>query len=272
MELKNDERRRAGRLSCKIPVRIRASGRTLHARTEDLSRVGALLHIPLSELGLPATASLSHVAHETTAILGDLASLELHYEVLGTLVRRMARPVRIGRREPGQEFVEVGCALRRSLTDAEVEFLGLPLPPLLSDIPDPDADADLPVSEPFVGERPVRDAPLSVVVCASENAEATPFAAAAELVDRHGARACVPHVSDLPLLPDRPGVSGLLSAIAQAYGSDPWVVLLREGQPVWSGGARFQSVELGPKTGRVDLQLAFSRSLTAPERSRLRLG
>ena len=270
MELQNDERRRAGRLSCKIPVRVRASGRILHARTDDLSRVGALLHIPLSELGLPVDASLSHVAHETTSVLGDLLSLELHYEILGTLVRRMARPVRIGRGAPSQNYVEVGCALRRSLTDAEVEFLGLPLPPLLSDLPDPEARSTGADTE-FVEERPAAESALAVIICAINNQEAPPFAASAELVDAGGARAVVPHVSSLPLLPDRPGVSGLLTSIAQAYGSDPWVVLMRGGQPVWSGNAHIQSVELGPKTGRVELQLAFSRSLTAPERSRLRL-
>jgi hypothetical protein len=268
MELQNDERRRAGRLACKIPVRVRASGRTLHAHTEDLSRVGARLLIPLSELGLPANSSLTRVAHETTAILGDLASLEFHYEILGTLVRRMARPVRIGRGASGQTHVEVGCALRRSLTDAEVEFLGLPLPPLLSDLPDLEYEG----RDEGDGEmRPALHSPLAVVVCATDNAEATPFAATAELSDRHGAIAYLSHVSDLPLLPDRPGVSGLLTAITQAYGNDPWVVLMREGQPVWSGAARIESVELGPKTGRVELQLAFSRALTAPERSRLRI-
>ena len=240
--------------------------------------MGNLLHIYLSiqTLQLPSLDHLqsflkqlilSHLFDALSLHLGDLASLELHYEILGTLVRRMARPVRIGRGEPGQTYVEVGCALRRHLTDAEVEFLGLPLPPLRADVP----GDDMPAGEAGDPERPVVDSALSVVVCASENVEATPFAAAAEVVDRHGARAFVPHVSDLPLLPERPGVSGLLTAIAQAYGSDPWVVLMREGQPVWSGAARFQSVELGPKSGRVDLQIAFSRALTAPERSRLHL-
>ena len=60
-------------------------------------------------------------------------------------------------------------------------------------------------------------------------------------------------------------------ADAKLFNNATLVVLMRDGQPVWAGHAHIQSVELGPKTGRVDLQLAFSRNLTAPERSRLRL-
>lgn len=267
METNHRDRRRAGRLACKIPVRVRASGRTLIAQTEDLSRVGALLRIPLAELGLPINAPLSRVADETTSALGDLAALELHYEILGALVQRMARPVRIGRGGEGQGFVEVGCAFRRCLEDAEVEFLGLPLPPLAMEGSDGESEE---AGEP---ERPAIESPLSVVVCAAPGGDpVTPFAAHAELMDEYGAHAVVSHVSELPILPDRPGVSGLLNTLANTYGSDPWVVLLRQGHPVWSGTARLQSVELGPTSGRVDLHLEFSRALTAPERSRMQVG
>jgi len=270
METNNRDRRRAGRLACKIPVRVRASGRTLIAQTDDLSRVGALLRIPLAELGLPVNAPLSRVADETTSALGDLAALELHYEILGALVQRMARPVRIGRGGEGQGFVEVGCAFRRVLEDAEVEFLGLPLPPLGEDSQDGDFQDEAEGSEP---QRPAVESPLSIVVCAAPGGELVPpFAAQAELMDAYGAHATVSHVSHIPILPDRPGVSGLLNTLANTYGSDPWVVLMRQGHPVWSGTARLQSVELGPRSGRVDLHLQFSRALTVPEQSRLKVG
>ena len=272
MEAKNQERRRAERLSCRIPVRIRANGRTLHARTENLSRTGALLHIPLAELGLPPNASITRVANETSSVLGDLTLLELHYEVLGALVRRMARPMRIGRGNQGQAFVEVGLAFRRALKGAEVEFLGLALPPLAKGVSADDLEKGL--ASPATSarsDRPALESPFALVVCATSNEEAMPFAASARSVDRYGAHAILEHVSELPVLPERPGVSGLLTALARTYGSDPWVVLLRQGQPVWSGMARLQAVELAPFSGRVDLQLAFSRTLTVPERSRMQL-
>jgi len=273
MEPISEERRRAERLACRIPVRVRASGRILHARTEDLSRVGALLHIPLAEIGLPPSVSLDVIGRETTSILGEMATLELHYEILGNLVKRAGRPVRIGRCEAGQAFVEIGCAFGRSLTDNEVEFLGIALPPVKSEVAPDDAGALVPVpTSARHRSKPAVDSPLSVVVCAPANGEAIPFAAAAEVVDRYGAHATLDHISALPILPERPGVSGLLTALANTYGNDPWVVLMREGQPVWSGGARLQAVELGPDTGRVDLQLGFSRSLTVPERTRLKVG
>ena len=242
------------------------------AETENLSRTGALLRIPLSELGLPANASLTHVAQETTSVLGDLASLELHYEILGTLVRRMARPVRLGRGAEGQAYVEVGCALNRSLTESEVEFLGLPLPPLQDAPPAEDTpEEDLDPASKSTRRRVALESPLALVVCANANQEAPPFAVGAETVDRLGAHVVAQHLSELPFLPERPGVSGLLSAMTKAYGHEPWVVLMREGAPVWSGTAHLETVELGPKTGRVDMQLSFSRALTVSEQARLRL-
>jgi hypothetical protein len=274
MQLKPNERRRAARLPCRIPVRMRAGGRTLHAESENLSRVGTLLRVPLSELGLPVNASLARVARETTFLLGNLVSIELHYEIIGTLVRRTVRPVRIGRGHMGQDFVEVGCALRNPLTDAEVEFLGLPLPPLLNAEVAPRMQLGMNQLEPAEGlsdRRPLVDSPLSLVLCAAPELDAPPMAAPAEAVDRYGARGVLEDASQLPILPEGKDVSAVLTAMAEAYGCDPWVLLVREGQPIWSGSARLQAVEMGTEDNRIEVQVAFARSLSVPERRRLQL-
>ncbi len=250
------DRRRATRLDCKIPVLLHSSGRSLRTTAVDLSRVGALVRVPFAELGLDRDIPLAQLGREATFLLGDIVRLDVHYEILGTLIQRDARPVRIGRAHLGQDFIEVGLDLMVPISDMEVEFLGLPLPSVRDDEP----ATWLPAQsiETSSGNTP----PLTVVLCNEADDRTPPLRVVPQHLDRQGARADLGPANRLPVLPEQMGAAGVLQMLAETYGGEPRTVIMLRGEPVWSGAARFSAVEVCPYDQSVRLQLSFAHDLT----------
>jgi hypothetical protein len=260
------ERRRAARLACQIPILLRGGGRSVRSLSTDLSRVGAMLRIPFAEFGLPAGSSLADVGREAAWLLGDRVSVELHHHALGNLVQRVARPVRFGRGDPTQAFVEVGLDLLEPLTDMEAEFMGLPLPPLFA----------AQTSERW-SPRPSRTRTgnhahrhVTVVLCAQDDSS-PPLRAVPARLDACGVDVELGRAEKLPLFVEKPGAASVMAALAEAYGSEPRSVLMFDAQPVWSGTARLEAVDLCPRFHDVTLQMGFPRPMSPGARARLGL-
>ncbi len=249
------DRRQAARVHARIPIRLTSSHRTVLAESSDLSRVGTLLRIPLSELGLTGEAPLEAVADSLRRILGDLSRAEFRYDELGGLITRTLRMVRVARAGPNQDWVEIGCALRRPLGDDEVGVLRLDLPRVRWPKGD---EVDEVTPEPMQ----MLIAPMSghsVEPLATELAELTAQRVQGQLTD---ARA-------LPVCGKPQGASTVLSAITTEYGADPHVSLMKNDRLLWTGHTHIECVEMDPTDGRIQIAVAFDRELSVPELEKL---
>lgn len=258
------ERRRAPRVDCEIPIMLHGHGRSLPSVSSDLSRVGALLRLPLPILGVEASSPLRAVANETLAFLGDRVKVDLHHEILGGLIQRVARPIRVGRRHPSDEYVEIGLDLMRPLTDMEVEFLGIPLPRLYHEV---DVTWEPPATSVSTGSEGTPD--ITVVVCAQDASTAPPLHLRPGYLDADGARADLGSLESLPVLVNGKGAAQVLSMLAEIYGDSPETVILLDAKPVWSGASQLQSVECGGGGANVKLQMGFPSRLSAAACHRL---
>jgi hypothetical protein len=255
------ERRQADRLDCRIPIRLRSGGYTVLAETENLSRTGALLRVPLAELRLPDDASIGAVGSALRDVLGDMASAEFRYDELGGLITRTLRMVRVGRRSREEPWVDIGFALRRPITDEETGFLRLDLPRVRR--PAPAAAGQVPEGARSDGQG------LQLVVCGGAESVARPLFASAAGLDAAGVGGSLPGVERLAMDRDAPGVISVIGAIADGYTCTPTVVLMKGFRPLWSGDTEIQQVELDPTDGGVGMRFAFSRPLGRVEQSRL---
>ena len=122
------ERRRSPRVSSVLPVRLHVGGRALEGETRDLSRIGARIRVPLAELELLPQAGLTEISARVGKTLGEVVVADLNHKILGNLVRRSLRVVRLARPADIPTVVDVGCMLRVPLSDDEVGALGLVLP------------------------------------------------------------------------------------------------------------------------------------------------
>jgi len=265
MHLNLPERRRAGRLDCRLPVLLHSAGRSLRATAVDLSRVGALVRIPFEEMGWARDISLARLGREASCLLSELVRLDLHYEILGALIRRTARPVRLGLAHAGQDHVEVGFDLLEVITDMEADLLGLPLPSLRPDAPATWLPESLSVSANAA------DA-VTIVLCNASDDRAPPLQVVPHQIDRAGARADLGPAEQLRRLPEARGVGGVLAMLAETYGGAPLSVVLVGGEPVWSGAARFAAVEVRPHDHRVRVQLDFAHGLSRQASERIARG
>ncbi len=257
------ERRRAGRIDCALPILLHSAGRTLRTTAVDLSRVGALVRIPFAEMGWARDIALARLGREASHLLGDLVRLDLHYEILGSLVRRSARPVRLGCAFEGQDHLEVGFDLLEVITDMEADLLGLPLPPLR-----PDAPATWLPQPALSVSANARDA-VSVVLCNETDDRTPPLQIVPHQIDHVGARADLGPAGCLPRLPEHRGAAGVLAMLAETYGGAPLSVVLVRGEPVWSGAARFAAVEVSPEDHHVRVHLRFAHALGKHASARL---
>jgi hypothetical protein len=263
MDKQVPERRRATRLECNIPILVRGRSRTLRAHTADLSRVGTLLRIPLEELGLTRDVSLAVLGREAMASLGEVVTIELHYEALGNLISHTARPMRMSRALPGQEFLEIGLDLTKPLSNMETEFLGIALPPLFHEV-------DLTWEpEDSNEEASASRADVAVVICSADDDVSPPLRVRPSHLSADGVRANLGPVENLPMLVDGGTAADVLTALADGYGGEPQVVIFADDKPVWSGASRLQALEVCPWDGRAKLQMAFPQRLPACARARL---
>ncbi len=265
MEQTPPERRRAPRVDCRMPVLLHGRGQTLNALSVDLSRVGTMLRVPIAELGLSPSTPLAQLGREAISALGDVITVDLHHEILGNLIQRTARPIRVGRAHPNQDYIEIGIDLLKPLSDMEVEFLGMPLPPLFHEV---DVTWEPPASTESLGGD-ARE--VTVVFCPADERGTRPLRIVPAQLDADGARANLGPVDCLPLAVDGHGAADVLTALAEVYGAEPNSLIFVDAQPVWSGASRLQAVEVGAQDREVRLQVGFPQRLSAEARARLAL-
>ena len=241
------DRRRAARIPCRLPVRIKGHGTPCLAYTKDLSRVGVCLGLPRSQLALPPDADVQQLVRGVNDRLGPVVVAEFHYEVLGALVRKGLRLVRMALPVDDPGHIELGFEFSHAMTEEETSFLGVDLPGVEEHAEVPDAEI-----EPA--------APLCVYLCPAEDAvDVVPLLAP---VVHHGDTSMVVRVGNprcLPLMPMREDVGGRFEVMAAAYGSRARLLVVHGARPVWFGEASVQAVYRPTARGGFDVELVFDR-------------
>jgi YD repeat-containing protein len=257
MVASHSDRRLAGRLDCQLPIRLTAGTHVVHATSENISRVGVLLRIPLAELGLEDEASLGVIGVRLTQVLGERATAEFRYDTLGRLICRTVRLVRLAGAPVGDGSVLVGCAMPRALTDEEAGILQLSLPPFLGLQPEEQPAAGDPAQE------------IGVVLCSAHATPVRPLLGTARELSAQGMRALCQDLRPLSSRTAERGVGALVGTLERGYGTLPTVVLMREGRPRWSGAARIRTAEFDADRDGLDLQLEFAALLSVPDMASL---
>ncbi len=240
------ERLRAPRHHVNIPLRLRATGRTLAAHTVNVSRAGALLCLTHEELGFDPDHEITEVMQRVSDLLGDLVVADFDPEQLGSLVLKSLRPVRIAAPTNRMDAVEIGCAFRDPLTEQEMIVLGLPI----------DVDDELiPVADPL--DDVVEGETLEAFLCGGDGRPTRPLFGNVVAVSGQGVRLHVPRDVREGILPDRATVSNVLGNISVRYGGTPTLILMRGGRPIWAVAAGVAEAVVNRRTGRIDLELRF---------------
>jgi hypothetical protein len=272
------DRRRAARVSCHIPVRLVRGGHVTHGVTEDLSRTGVRVRVPLEDLHLAPDAELSGVAKRLDQRLGEACVGEFHWQVLGSLVRKVLRVVRVVRVTEDKALVDLGCELRVPLDTLESEALGVDLPPLTAawtatawnSVPPPEP---APLAEVPAGEGEVAPAQRRRAILMPPRARGrTPLRGQSPEVTGDGIVLTLDESVRLALQVDRQDATALLLAFDERYGSEHEVLLLEGDEPIWSGAARVTGLEHRRSAHKMMLTLSLPEPLSADELSRLGVG
>lgn len=124
----SSERRTAPRIGCRIPVLLQGQWTSVQADVADLSRAGARLQVPVSQLGLAGGAGLSEVARQLRLLLTKDVQTQFFPAQLGSLIQRRIHPVRIGRIIAEDPIADIGCFFNEPLSPVEAAALGLIIP------------------------------------------------------------------------------------------------------------------------------------------------
>lgn len=119
------DKRRAIRIACTLPVRIRTRSGWLDVSVIDISRGGVRIAIPCESVGVRAGASLLDVTRRLGTILPEQIQAVFGGEAG---LERQLRVVRIGKCGPDMQQVELGCLHDRPLEDEEALALDIVLP------------------------------------------------------------------------------------------------------------------------------------------------
>ena len=271
------EKREAGRAACEVPVRIQTAQGDVTGVVTDLSRVGARLQIPGRQLGVHRLSGLVQVARRVDATIGQVFGADLHYELLGSALRKTMHAVRIGQRDWESPDVDLGCKLTEVLTDEESALLGLELPPLTG--------RSLHQTDDYLlfgedGEDP-RDAVLGhpephrlrTTIHPEPNKHAPPIQTHTRGLTEEGAVLHVPDIGQLGIGDVKRDLLSIVIALGEAYGANTSLEIAEDDRSLWSGPIRIDEVEW-PASGQGNellLMVAFGRTLEDADRERLGL-
>ncbi len=129
-DVSSAEKRESLRVPCDYPVRVYGQMREFAGKMIDVSRTGMAIEIPVARLLGDEEVSLPALAGAVGKLLGDHFLADLHSEMLGPLVRKKLRPVRLGHISSEEGGLEIGCVFYEPLTDDEATMLGIGLPPI----------------------------------------------------------------------------------------------------------------------------------------------
>ncbi len=222
------EQRRAHRLPCEYPVRIYGEGADMDAQLHDVSRTGARICIPLVALGGVHAGDLLSLARAVDNYVGSWFNVDLNHEVLGPLLRKRVRVVRLGEGFREGEFLELGCEFSVPLSDDESCVLNLDLPPI----------GTPPPLQIATGPRPRR---FPAFLHPSAGWHGRRLAGTTSGIQDGGALFCAD--SGAAFSSDDLGVTTLARALAGSFGPQP-VLEIRQGeQCVWLGSTRVREIE-----------------------------
>lgn len=273
----SDNRRQAVRVDCDLTIRLQGVDGEFLARIVDLSRTGLRIRLRGDELGLHRLASLVQITRVLTEVLGDTFYGELHYEMLGPLVKRNLKPTRIAKRDWEHTDIEIGCSFDRPLTGEESGMLGVALPAIGCD----DRALELEGAGPLrrkPGERPEPRGPrLNRPEPAGYTAYLypAPGKTAKPLVTR--TRSLTRGMAILDITPGQgwestgPAVSDVIMSFDEAYGTAVLIRIVDGEDDLWAGPAEVKEVDVVPGSVAIKLGLTFCRELRAEELGRLGL-
>jgi len=116
------------RIPCDFPARLLSHGGYIPATVRDLSRMGVRLGLSPDTLGASAGTSIGTLARHLARLLPEEPTIQLHHRLLGVLVLRRIRIVRVRPATGRPPLVELGCLFSEPLDDDESVALGLALP------------------------------------------------------------------------------------------------------------------------------------------------
>ncbi len=121
-------RRRTERVGCDVPLNLVGRLDGASVKLVDMSRDGLRLRVALADLDLHPHAGLLAVWARASKALLDATLVDFDPNVLGDLVRRRIRPVRLTHSPDDPSCVEVGCSFEVPLGEEDLAALGLDLP------------------------------------------------------------------------------------------------------------------------------------------------
>jgi hypothetical protein len=264
------ERRRAGRVACRLPVRLVRSGHITLAATEDLSRTGVRIRLGLEQLGLGPTSDLGSVARRISTLLGDAFVAEFQYELYGNLVRRVLRVARLAQIDPDGGAVDLGCELRVPLEEEETKVLGVDLPPILGRVDEPEEESASAVGHGEEGNG-ADHRMLMAYLSPPPERQRPPLRGRAEDLTPQGLRLKLPEVDRMGSGPETADATSLLVAFDDVYGSELSLLLVEGADPIWSGPTRLTGVESRRGSTPPRIHLGFRDPLAPAELVRLGL-
>jgi hypothetical protein len=271
------ERRRAARVACRLPIRLVRGSHVTHGVTEDLSRAGVRVRLPLDGLELGPEVELAGVARRLDQRLGEACVGEFHWQSLGSLVRKVLRVVRVTRVPDDPFHVDLGCELRVPLDALESEALGVDLPPMLAGRgfqpwATVNGEGPAPAPRATMTEEPVAAAPGArrrAVLMPPRARGRAPLRAQAPQVSESSVVLSLPEPARFVFHVQRQDATALLLAFDERYGSEHGLLLLEGDEPVWSGMARVNGLEFQRVQQRLVLTLDLPEPLRPDELERL---
>ena len=259
------ERRQAPRVPTAIPARLNARGRAIEAQICDLSAIGLRVRIPVRELGLEPGCDMGDMCKTVAMVLGDKIAADLNHKVLGNLVRRTLRIVRVARpSDTPEDSVDIGCMLRVPLTAEEVGALGVTLPK--RHLPEGVYEAHQAFDQLNRMRRESAGAEFQRVnaiafLTAGPGLDGPPMRATdvactdRGIVLRFGSR------RGHALRVEERDPSALFQRFVREYGLDPSLLIIENQQPLWSGRARLRAVEIDTDRDEAFIELEAEQPL-----------
>ncbi|MDJ0973698.1 MAG: hypothetical protein QNJ98_04505 [Planctomycetota bacterium] len=282
----NNEQRAARRIACEFPMRLLNNNQVVEALAHDISRKGVRIQVPGASLGVHRLSSLVQVARRVREVLGDTFVADMHHQLLGNLVQKRLRPIRIGHRDWVSPDVELGCRIDEGISDEEAGMLGLALPHLGVDEEPEELHAVAPVvREPMlseaaqelqapelVGDRLVLESALErtpgerrFFLEGREDGHRLPFRVELDGITEDGAVVRIPDVAELELDGEVSDVTRFVIAFDEAYGTVLKLRAVAGDGDLWHGPVQVRQVELPPNLdGQAVLSIAFEETLPEP--------
>jgi hypothetical protein len=254
------ERRRAGRVACRLPIRLLRGSEQVLAATEDLSLCGVRVRVPLAALKVPADAGLGSAARRLHELLGDAFVAEFAWPTHGSLVRRVLRVARLGVPTDAPGHVDLGCEVRVPLGDVETQALGLDLPALREPPAAPREDGRGHVLIARAVLMPPR-APGRV-----------PAKAHLRHVSPEELTLALPRNARPGAPPDGSEATASMIDFEDRFGALPHLLVMGMDEPLWSGTARVSSVEVLRGEDMVRICMRPDEPLRSDELERLGIG